>query len=275
MITASVVLYNTGADQLDAVVRSFAPSAERRLYLIDNSPRRSAHAAAYAGEDVEYIFNDANLGYGAGHNIGLRRSIAAGARYHVVLNPDVRFDPAVIDELAGYADRHPDVLYLLPKVLSPDGELQHLCKLLPTPADLIFRRFLPQTPAVRRRNARYELRESGYDRIINPPCLSGCFMFLRTAALSEHQLFFDEGYFMYCEDFDFLRRLHRYGKTLYYPRVTIVHDHARESYHNKRMLRIHMRSAIRYFNKFGWLIDRERDQQNARILREIRRGRTR
>jgi len=163
------------------------------------------------------------------------------------------------------------VVYMLPKVLYPDGQIQYLCKLLPTPADLIFRRFLPKTRWAVKQNEKYELRQSGYDKIINPPCLSGCFMFLRVETLREHNLLFDEGYFMYCEDFDFMRRLHRYGKTIYYPEVSIVHDHAQESYKNKKMLRLHIRSAVRYFNKFGWLFDRERRQMNRQILSELQR----
>ena len=33
-----------------------------------------------------------------------------------------------------------------------NGELQYLCKLLPTPSDLIFRRFLPKTKKTEEKN---------------------------------------------------------------------------------------------------------------------------
>ena len=48
-----------------------------------------------------------------------------------------------IKELCEYMNNNSDVVYILPKVIYPNGELQYLCKLLPTPSDLIFRRFLP------------------------------------------------------------------------------------------------------------------------------------
>ena len=38
-------------------------------------------------------------------------------------------------------DANDDIGLVMPKVLYPDGELQYLCKLLPTPADLIFAAF--------------------------------------------------------------------------------------------------------------------------------------
>ena len=192
-----------------------------------------------------------------------------GSDYHIVLNPDIYFSAEVLPELVSYMDSNSDVGYILPKVTYPNGELQYLCKLLPTPFDLIFRRFLPKTKSIVSHNERYELRHSGYDKIMNPPCLSGCFMFMRLSTLKENNLFFDERYFMYCEDFDLMRRIHRLAKTIYCPNVTIVHNHAKESYKSRKMLITHIKSAIKYFNKFGWFFDKERKQMNKKILNEI------
>lgn len=273
MITASIVLYNTSIQQLKRVINSYAPGHDRLLFLIDNSPEKmTKNDKADIGIDSKMIFythNSSNIGYGSAHNKGIKRAEKLGSDYHIVLNPDLYFEPEILDELVEYANNHADVVYILPKVVYPDGSLQYLCKLLPTPADLIFRRFLPKTRKTEERNSRYELRMSGYDKIFNPPCLSGCFMFMRVETLQKNNLLFDRRYFMYCEDFDLMRRLHRYGKTIFYPYVTIVHDHARGSYKNRKMLKMHIESAIKYFNKFGWLIDEERDRENERVLREL------
>ena len=40
MITASIVLYNTDVSQLRNAINSYAPSAERILYLVDNSEQK-------------------------------------------------------------------------------------------------------------------------------------------------------------------------------------------------------------------------------------------
>lgn len=270
MITASVVLFNTPKSDIQKLVESYSPSCDRRLIVIDNASDNSDELMPLlSGEFTEYIRNDRNLGYGGGHNIGLQRAKELGAVYHAVLNPDLSFAPETIDELAGYADEHPEVVYILPKVVNEKGEVQPLCKLLPTPFDLIFRRFFPQKGVFLRRNERYTLAAFGYDRIIDPPCLSGCFMFLRTSCLKEYDIEFDSRFFMYCEDFDLIRRLHRIGKTVYYPFATVVHTHRRASYEETGMLLTHIRSACKYFNKYGWFFDAERSKMNTAVLKEL------
>ena len=270
MITASVVLYNTPAREVETILKSFAPGPERKLFFIDNSPAfREELSFLKSLNNVDYLFTGANLGYGKANNIGIEKAIAEGSEYHVVLNPDLQFEPEILDELETYADAHPDVVYMLPEVLNEEGEVQRLCKLLPTPADLIFRRFFPQRGIFARSNERYTLADSGYDRIIDPPCLSGCFMFMRVHALEEHALRFDERFFMYCEDFDLIRRLHRVGRTIYYPAVHIIHRESKASYKNGKMLAAHIVSACRYFNKYGWFRDPERDEMNRSILDEL------
>ena len=274
MLTASIVLYNTPRSQVDAVIESVTGAGcIGTLYVIDNSPNDRWRILERQYPAIRYIHN-ANLGYGAGHNLAMQEAIDAGAEYHVVLNPDIRFGADVLPSLVQFMDGNPGAAYVLPKVVYPDGEMQYLCKLLPSPSDLVFRRFVPAVSFLKKwkekKNARYCLMDSGYDHVMNPPCLSGCFMFLRLATLAEHGLFFDDGYFMYCEDFDLIRRIHRVAETVYYPGVTIVHDHARESYRSRRMLRSHIRSAVRYFNKWGWFFDAERRTMNRKILDEIK-----
>lgn len=261
MITASIVLYNTDIRLLKRVIESYSPETERRLYLIDNSSNKCT-SIYDDNEYIDYIYVGKNIGYGSGHNIGIQKAIKEKSKYHIVLNPDLVFESSVIDELEKYADSNEDVVYMLPKVIYPNGELQYLCKLLPTPFDLIFRRFLPNKGIIKKINDRYILKDSGYDKIMNPPCLSGCFMFMRTKTLEENELYFDERFFMYCEDFDLMRRLHRVGKTIFYPCVTIIHDHARASYKNKKLLFDHIKSACKYFNKYGWIFDKERRIEN-------------
>lgn len=273
MLTASIVLYETPISQIKTLLKSIIDSKSvYKVYVIDNAPtdeNKNIFKDSEFHNIVEYIPHE-NTGYGSSHNIALHKAVELGSDYHVVLNPDIEFESDVLNKLASYMDNNKDVVYMLPKVIYPNGELQYLCKLLPTPADLILRRFIPNCGWKQKKDDLYSLKHSGYDRIMNPPCLSGCFMFMRVSTIKENNIFFDERYFMYLEDFDLMRRLHRVGKTIYYPEVTIIHNHAKESYKSKKMLQIHIQSAIKYFNKFGWIFDKERKEMNKKILYEIR-----
>lgn len=131
---------------------------------------------------------------------------------------------------------------------------------------LFTRRFLPfYSSWSNRLNHWYEMHFSGYDKIMEVPFLSGCFMFLRTASLREVGLF-DERIFLYTEDTDLTRRIHRKYRTLFYPEAVIYHYHQRGSYRNLVKCGHHIVSAIKYFNKWGWFNDRERASINERIL---------
>ncbi len=147
----------------------------------------------------------------------------------------------------------------MPKVVYDDGNLQYLCKLIPTPIDLFLRRFgwLPFRSHLRKKMDEFELRFTGYDRVMDVPYLSGCFMLFSVAALRKVGLF-DEQFFMYPEDIDMTRRMNAKYRTVFFPGATIVHDHARESYKTRRSLFIHAGNIIRYFNKWGWVFDPER-----------------
>lgn len=261
-INASIVLYHNKKEQLIKAINSFLnTSLEVKLYLVDNSSNDDLKELKNLDDRIEYIFNNANLGYGTAHNIAMRRSISGCVQYHLVLNPDIYFKAGVLEELFSYMEANQDVGNIIPQIRYPDGDIQHLCKLLPTPTDLILRRFIPLKSWKEKRNKNYELRWTGYNNMMNVPSLSGCFMFLRCQVLKDIGLF-DENIFMYLEDTDLNRRIHSKYKTIFYPKVEIVHEYAKESYVSKKLLMFHIKSAIYYFNKWGWIFDRQRDEIN-------------
>ena len=90
-------------------------------------------------------------------------------------------------------------------------------------------------------------------------------MFLRMEALKKVGLF-DERIFLYTEDIDLTRRIHRHFRTVFYPHATIYHYHERASYKNLRTLYHHAISAVTYFNKWGWFYDPERRAINKNTL---------
>ena len=164
-------------------------------------------------------------------------------------------------------DEHEDVAQMMPKGLYPDGEIQRLAKLLPTPMDM-FGRLCLSPSMIAKRNAQFELSDSRYEMTLNVPYLSGCFMFFRLSAVKEID-YFDESFFMYAEDIDITRRLHEKYKTLYYPELPVYHKFSRASHRSMRLFFVHVFNIMKYFNKWGWFNDKQRDEFNRRLLNEI------
>jgi GT2 family glycosyltransferase len=265
-ISASIVIYKNDPVLLKRAVESFLVSTEEStLYLIDNSPV-DHFRNSFIHPRVCYIFNNKNLGFGAGHNIALRKALEEKTKYHIILNPDVYFEEEVVEKLFNYMEADAKVGLLMPKVLYPDGTLQPLCKLLPSPVTLFSRRFLKfNSNLLNRMNHWYEMHFTGYNTVMDVPFLSGCFMFLRTETLEKVGLF-DETIFLYTEDTDLTRRIHKHYRTVFFPEATIYHHNQRASYKNVIIMMHHIFSAIRYFNKWGWFNDIERDTINQRVL---------
>jgi GT2 family glycosyltransferase len=253
-LSVSIVLYNTRIKDLQSCLRSLGSfPGELKIYLIDNSPLNSLSSSIPKDIDFEYTHVPSNPGYGSGHNIAIRQSFKLEGDFHLVINADVRFNGDVLSPLIAHMVNHENIGLIMPKVLNPDGGLQRLCKLVPSPMDLLFRRFLPRWISDRN-NINFEMHGSGYDKIMFVPYLSGCFMLLRKSVLKDVGLF-DERFFMYPEDIDLTRRIATRYDTIFYPFVSVVHDHGAASYKSSKMLVVHLLNIIKYFNKWGWIND--------------------
>lgn len=263
--TASIVTHKTPHRQLEKCLACLEKSSVDHVYIVDNSPDESLRAISEAF-GAEYLHVE-NHGFGTGHNIAIRKAIEKGADYHAVLNADVWWSEDVFGILTAYMEANPDVGMSAPRILYPDGMLQYSCRLLPTPFDLIAKRFFPER-VVRKRLRRYLLTEADHKKILNPSYLTGCFLLFRIKALEKEGLF-DERFFMYPEDIDITRRIHEHWKTIYYPYAKVTHAHEAASYRKGKFLRIHIINMIRYFNKWGWFFDCKRKTANKRMIREM------
>jgi GT2 family glycosyltransferase len=267
-ISCSIVCYHNAPEQIAQVLESVvAPSLEIALYVVDNSAT-DALSRIVQPFGATYIHLPHNPGFGAGHNAALQEAFKKESEFHLVLNPDIRFGENVIPALVTYMQTHAEIGLVMPGVFYPDGKQQHLCKLLPNPIDLMIRRFFPSLFRLSGRLASYEMHASGYDKVMDVPALSGCFMLMRTAVLRKAGCF-DERFFMYMEDVDLSRRIGRLSRTIYFPFVSVIHDYGKGSYKNVKLLYYHARSAIQYFNKWGWFSDTEKATTNRAATQKI------
>lgn len=240
---------------LQEAINSFLNvNLEVKLFLVDNSPTDDLKILV-TDTRIEYIHNPSNPGFGAAHNIVIKKAFELNSSYHLVLNPDIYFKEGTLETICNFMDKNDEFGHLMPKVTYPNGEFQYLCKTNPTFFDLFARGFMPSflKKAFRKRMDKYEYKNHDYNTVIyDVPYLSGCFMFLRTSVLKKVGLF-DDNIFMYLEDADITRRFLEKSRTIYYPKAHVYHHFAKLTHKKLKFKWITVESAFVYFNKWGWL----------------------
>ena len=262
MTTVSIVLYRNSLEQCYTVLEPLVNSVAERIFLVDHSGNRKLEILTGYSPKITYMPHK-NTGYGAGHNFALKEALKINPDgFHLVMNPDIILSSDDISKLEHFMSQFPTVGCCMPRILNIDGSNQRLCKYLPSPMDLVLKRFFPWF--VRKRIKHLSMGDCDYDKILSVPWLSGCFMFMRIEAFNRTGGF-DERFFLYAEDIDLSRRIHLHYETVYCPDVTVKHLHQAGSYHSLKLLVIHIISTIQYFDKWGgWFDSKIRDSVNEK-----------
>lgn len=203
---------------------------------------------------VRCISSRVNVGFAKGVNWGLTN---ARAEHVLVLNPDIVLAPGSLQALVHELEQHPDVGLIAPKLVFPDGGLQHSCLRWQTPTIVAYRRtILGRTPFGKHSLQRYLMRDYDHAAPRDVDWVIGGAMLLRRQALDEVGGL-DERFFLYFEDMDWCRRFWQAGwRVRYEPRAVMTHHHRRESARLPGVLglanplaRIHIASSLKYFTK--------------------------
>jgi GT2 family glycosyltransferase len=262
LITISIVIYNPDLILLSKLFSPFKKNKQVFFVITDHSPIRFEHFELFDNIEYEYIHDKSNPGFGSGHNNAFKSS-SNNSKYFLVCNPDIIFDFKSIIELTKYLDTNIDVGILMPSIIYPDGRNQKLAKLLPSPIDLLSRR----VPFLK--NKKYILNDYTYSFPLDVPFLSGCFMLFNA---NVYKLIdgFDTNYFMYFEDVDICRKVRAYNyRTVVYPFVTVIHDHEFKSLFKLNTLIYLIKSSVYYFNKWGWIFDKQKHLDNNLTISKI------
>lgn len=267
-LTISIVLYNNDPTHLEQLCNSLINSTlDSDVYFFDNSPTDALSQFISSYKVFHYQWSDKNVGYGSGHNSIINETLSTGD-YHLAMNADIFFREGTLEKITAYMNQKEDIGLLLPRVLNPDGSEQPLYKLLPEPQDLFIRRFAPGVfkRFFEKKLQNYRMSFADEQSTFDAPYLSGCFMFIRKEALRQTGTF-DPRFFMYCEDVDLSRRIRQNWRTTYFAEASIYHYFYKGSYKEPRLLYYHVSSAIKYFNKYGWFRDSQREKINGETLK--------
>jgi GT2 family glycosyltransferase len=253
-VIATVVTFNNPVEMLDNLVKTFyATALNVKLIFIDNSSNSQIQQLAN-DYNIEYINSGGNIGFGSAHNIGIRKYIDV-CDYFLILNPDITLNYNTLTELKIFMDNHPECPLSAPLILNPDQSIQFVHKRHPNLLVLFGRRFLPQfmQKYIQKQLDLFVLKDLlPFNRPIEAPLISGCFMFFRSSTLKTIQGF-DERFFMYMEDFDISIRAGQLGKTIFIPNATVEHLWARGSHNSKKLTLITIISIFKFYLK--WKIE--------------------
>jgi len=191
------------------------------------------------------VIEQGNVGYGGGLNAGFRVS---SARYYLPINSDAWVVDDAVERMAAFADERPDVAVVCPRLRNPDGTLQRSVRGFPTPwrvaTEYFFlRKLAPRSSAL---NSYYA---GGFDhdeaRQIEW-AMGPCFLVRREAA--DAVGLFDESFFMFWEETDWLYRFDRAGWTNWFlPEAEVVHVGG--ATHGGRMFAENVKALVGFFEK--------------------------
>jgi GT2 family glycosyltransferase len=249
-----VVTFNSTA----TLERCLASVAGYETIVVDNGSSDGTVPLSREAFSGVRLIEQENRGMGAGNNVGME---VAQGRYVLLLNADAWVVGDGLAQLVAAADRHLGAAVIGPKLLNPDGTLQRSVRGEPTlwrlATEYLFLRKL--APRSRILNAFYG-NGFEYDREAEVESLYGAALLVRRQAAGEVGLF-DESFFMFSEETDWLHRFRSAGWTvLFTPRAEVVHVGAAS--HGGRLYTENLRGILRFLAKHRGAGEAER----ARLL---------
>lgn len=216
-VRAAVVVVHWGSKRNTlACLRSVSESTLRPnpLVVVDNGTGtlEAADIASAAPRGI-LVSLPQNLGFGGGTNIAIRRALAEGANYVLLLNNDALLAPGCLAALVRVARRGTRVAAVGAKVLA----MRQPNQLWMAYGQLTYRAALVKLVG------QGEIDERQFNEVCEVDFVGGCGMLITREALDEVG-FLDNRFFAYHEDVDWCTTARRHGfRVLYAPDAEIAH----------------------------------------------------
>jgi N-acetylglucosaminyl-diphospho-decaprenol L-rhamnosyltransferase len=234
-------------------LRETSPKPLREILVVNNSGEPLDDLLAGAGWPTRILDPGKNLGYAGGVNAGIR---AASEEDLLILNPDIVVERGSIEALERVARERPRAGILAPKLLNPDGTLQHSARRFYNWRTLLLRR-APLFGLDRKSRAVREHLMLDWDHGDTRPVdwVLGAALYARRSAVRDVGLM-DERYFLYFEDVDWCQRMWRHGyEVVYCAEAAMRHEHARSSAQLRpRSVRAHAAGLLRFAEKWSAIL---------------------
>lgn len=192
-----------------------------KIIFIDNGSTDDSSYKLYqefkhSNADIEFIFNEKNLGFAKGVNVGIKKVLELGGDYVLLLNNDAYILPDTIEKLLKSLQENPKAVVAGPtifyyhnknKVWQAGG----------------FFNWVKMGPSIMFKNKEIHI-EKLTNKIYKVDFLTACIWLAKTEIFKKIGLFYDN-FFLYYDDFDFCFRVKKAGFELLYVADAIAyHD---------------------------------------------------
>jgi len=230
-----IVSYNT-RELLRGCLRSLFDSLSRSrdvrgaVWVVDNaSEDGSADMVAREFSQARLLALPENVGFVRANNrvlreLGFGTADAEVPDYVFLLNPDTETLANAPARLICFLESTPDAGMAGPRLLYPDGRLQHSSFAFPSLPQILFDFFPVHGRLLESRlNGRYSRQWYEEGRPFRVDHLLGAAMMARGEAVTQVGLL-DEQFFMYCEEIDWCMRFWKAGWSIYaVPEAEVIH----------------------------------------------------
>ncbi|MBW3623573.1 MAG: glycosyltransferase family 2 protein [Armatimonadetes bacterium] len=177
---------------------------------------------------------------------------ASKGRYILHLDSDTVVLPGSFERLVQFMEEHPDCAGAAPKLVNPDHSLQYSCRRFYTLPAILWRRtplgkWFPNAGPIRS----HLMMDWDHNTVREVDWMLVAGFIMNRKALEQLGPF-DGEYLAYFEDVDWCYRAWKAGWKIYYvPEAPIIHDWQRQSAKLNKMAMFHVKSALRFYRKFG------------------------
>ena len=257
MVDIVIVNWNAGTllkKCIDSIIYSSNKIQVNKIIIIDNHSGDNSIENLPTNEKIIIISNEENLGFAKACNQGFK---ICTAPYVLLLNPDTQLLDCTLADCHNFMELNKEVDILGCQLLDENGAVSASCARFPT----AFNMFIDATglskiapkifpPAILMTEWNH-LQSRYVDQVM------GAFMFMPTT-IFEKLGYFDEQFFVYCEELDFSYRLAKAGgKTFYNTDIQAIHTGMGTTENVKAFrLFLNLRSRLQYakkhFSKMGY-----------------------
>jgi GT2 family glycosyltransferase len=202
-----------------------------RVFVIDNRSEDGSVerlTAAIRGNGwtdwISFLPQDDNLGFAAGNNVALTEILKAPHDYPFVyfLNPDARIESGGLEAARNFLSHNQKAGIVGSRLVNPDGSNRYCAFRFPSAVSEFLRG--AKTGVLSRLLSRWDISHPIGDSPVKVDWVSGAAFMVRRSVIEQVGLM-DDGYFLYFDEVDFMRQIHKAGWEIWHcPESVVVHE---------------------------------------------------